>query len=63
MPRYFTAPWVIGIYKYSVPFLAGVLWDFLCLLAILYHRHRLKLSGLWIDEVEYREVSNRRHRG
>lgn len=41
----------IGLHKHYGPFLAEIVWDFLCLLAVLFHRHRLKQRGLWVDQL------------
>ncbi len=44
------APYIIGLFKFDSAFIWGIFCDLLVLLACLFHRHRLKLCGLWLDE-------------
>lgn len=38
---------VVGIYKIAGFFLSGALWDVALILAVLWHRHQLKMKGYW----------------
>lgn len=47
--------YVIGIYKVTGFFLKGSLWDVVLILAVLWHRHQMKMKGYWDLAVDLKQ--------